>query len=119
MEHMEREREIKKCWVTKRELLNKLSNIYKCKVSPDGTFSLGNFLFNERDLSGLFGAQREKIYILSTVRERKLAKNRGICAARTCIPQYREYPGGGGLTVFNPLNITRAVGTLQEVSCTL
>ena len=49
MEHMEREREIKKCMVTKRELLNNLSNIYKCKVSPGGTFSLGNFLFDERE----------------------------------------------------------------------
>ena len=44
-----REREIKKCMVTKRELLNNLSNIYKCKVSPGGTFSLGNFLFDERE----------------------------------------------------------------------
>ena len=35
--------------VTKRELLNNLSNIYKCKVSPGGTFSLGNFLFDERE----------------------------------------------------------------------
>ena len=43
------EREIKKCMVTKRELLNNLSNTYKCKVSPGGTFSLGNFLFDERD----------------------------------------------------------------------
>ena len=43
------EREIKKCMVTKRELLNNLSNIYKCKVSPGGTFSLGNFLFDERE----------------------------------------------------------------------
>ena len=49
MEHMEREREIKKFMVTKRELLKKISNIYKCKVSPGGTFSLGNFLFNERE----------------------------------------------------------------------
>ena len=49
MEHMEREREIKKFRVTKRELLNNLSNIYKCKVSPGGTFSLGNFLFDERE----------------------------------------------------------------------
>ena len=37
MEHMERE--IKKFMVT----------IYKCKVSPGGTFSLGNFLFDERE----------------------------------------------------------------------
>ena len=43
------EREIKKFMVTKRELLNNLSNIYKCKVSPSGTFSLGNFLFDERE----------------------------------------------------------------------
>ena len=49
MEHMEREREIKKFRVTKRELLNNLSNIYKCKVSPGGTFSLGNCLFDERE----------------------------------------------------------------------
>ena len=49
MEHMEREREIKKFMVTKRELLNNLSDIYKCKVSPGGTFSLGNFLFDERE----------------------------------------------------------------------
>ena len=49
MEHMKREREIKKFRVTKRELLNNLSNIYKCKVSPGGTFSLGNFPFNERE----------------------------------------------------------------------
>ena len=48
MEHMEREREIKKFRVTKRELLNNLSNIYKCKVSPGGMFSLGNVLFGER-----------------------------------------------------------------------
>ena len=47
MEHMERE--IKKFMVTKRELLNNLSNFYKCKVSPGGTFSLGNFLFDERE----------------------------------------------------------------------
>ena len=45
----EREREIKKFMVTKRELLNNLSNIYKCKVSPGGTFSLGNVLFDERE----------------------------------------------------------------------
>ena len=45
----EREREIKKFRVTKRELLNNLSNIYKRKVSPGGTFSLGNFLFGERE----------------------------------------------------------------------
>ena len=38
-EEREREREIKKCIVTKRELLNNLSNIYQCKVSPGGTFS--------------------------------------------------------------------------------
>ena len=44
-----RVREIKKFRVTKRELLNNLSNIYKCKVSPGGTFSLGNFLFDERE----------------------------------------------------------------------
>ena len=49
LEHMERDREIKKFMVTKRELLNNLSNIYKCKVSPGGTFSLGNFLFDERE----------------------------------------------------------------------
>ena len=47
--HGERERKIKKVTVTKRELLNNLSNIYKCKVSPGGTFSLGNFLFDERE----------------------------------------------------------------------
>ena len=33
----ERESEIKKFMVTKRELLNNLSNIYKC-TSPGGTF---------------------------------------------------------------------------------
>ena len=43
------EREIKKFMVTNRELLINLSNIYKCKVSPGGTFSLGHFLFNERE----------------------------------------------------------------------
>ena len=47
--HGEREREIKKFRVTKRELLNNLFNIYKRKVGPGGTFSLGNFLFDERD----------------------------------------------------------------------
>ena len=71
--------------VTKRELLNNLSNIYKCKVSPGGTFSLRNFLFDERELSGLIGAQRQKIYIFSSDRERK-------------IPQYREYPPRESLT---------------------
>ena len=35
-----REREIKKCMVTKKELLNNLSNIYKCKVSPAERFHL-------------------------------------------------------------------------------
>ena len=45
----EREREIKKFRSIKRELLNNLSNIYKCKVSPGGMFSLGNFLFDERE----------------------------------------------------------------------
>ena len=44
-----REREIKKFMVTKRELLKNVCNIYKCKVRPGGTFSLGNFLFDERD----------------------------------------------------------------------
>ena len=34
------EREIKNFMVTKRELLNNLSDIYKCKVRPSGTFSL-------------------------------------------------------------------------------
>ena len=43
------EREIKKFRVNKREILNNLSKIYKCKVSSGGTFSLGNFLFDERD----------------------------------------------------------------------
>ena len=43
------EREIKKFRVTKRELLDNLSNIYKCKVSPGRTFSFGNFLFDERE----------------------------------------------------------------------
>ena len=41
--------EIKKFMVTNRELLNNLSNSYKRKVSPGGTFSLGNFLFGERE----------------------------------------------------------------------
>ena len=45
----EREREIKKFRATKRELFNNLSNFYKCNVSPGGTFSLGNFLFDERE----------------------------------------------------------------------
>ena len=44
-------------------------------------------------------AQREKIYIVSSDRERKMAKNRGICAAHTCILQYREYPPPRGLVV--------------------
>ena len=47
--HGEREREIKKFMVTKRELLNNLSNIYQCKVSSGGTFSSGNFLFDEKE----------------------------------------------------------------------
>ena len=47
--HGERERKIKKFRVTKRELLKNLFNIYKCKVSPGGTFSLGHFLFDERE----------------------------------------------------------------------
>ena len=34
------------------------------------------------------------MYMFSSDRERKMAKNRGICAAHTCIPQYREYPPG-------------------------
>ena len=46
--HGERERN-QEFRVTKRELLNNLSNIYKRKVSPGGTFSLGNFLFGERE----------------------------------------------------------------------
>ena len=45
----EREREIKKFRVFNRDLLNNLANIYKCKVSPGGTFSLGNFLFGETE----------------------------------------------------------------------
>ena len=57
---------------------------------------IGKFpLQRKRELSGLIGAQREKIYIFSSDRERKMAKNRGICAAHTCIPQYREYPPPG------------------------
>ena len=47
--HGEREREIKKFRVTKREILNNLSDVYKCKVNPGGTFSLGNFLFDKRE----------------------------------------------------------------------
>ena len=47
----------------------------------------------KRELSGLIGAQRENIYMF-TDREIKMAKNSGICAAHTCIPQYREYPPG-------------------------
>ena len=35
--------------ITKRELLSNLCNIYKCKVSPGGTFSLGNFLIDQRE----------------------------------------------------------------------
>ena len=46
----------------------------------------------KRELSDLNGAQREKIFFFSSDTERKMAKNRGICAAHTCIPQYREYP---------------------------
>ena len=41
--------ETKKFRVTKRELLINLSNIYKCKASPGRTFSLGNFVFDERE----------------------------------------------------------------------
>ena len=37
------------------------------------------------------------MFISPTDRERNMAKNRGICAAHTCIPQNREYPGGGGV----------------------
>ena len=44
-----RERERETFRVTKRELLNNLSNIYKCKVSPGGTFSLANFFFDETE----------------------------------------------------------------------
>ena len=40
------------------------------------------------------GAHGER-EIFSSDRERKMAKNRGICAAHTCIPQYREYPPPG------------------------
>ena len=28
-----------------------------------------------------------------------MSKNRGICAAHTCIPQYREYPSRGEIPV--------------------
>ena len=31
-----------------------------------------------------------------------MAKNRGICAAHTCIPQYREYPPPPGENIFLP-----------------
>ena len=79
--------------------MNNLSNIYKCKVSLGGTFSLGNFLFDEREnyfiIKLLIGAQREKIKFFSSDRERKMAKTRGICASHTCIPQYKEYPPPG------------------------
>ena len=71
---MERERKIKKFMVTKSELLNNLSDIYKCKVSLGGTFSLGNFLFDERELSGLIGVQREKILIFSSDKKKSCQK---------------------------------------------
>ena len=71
MEHMEREREIKKFWVTKRELLNNLSNIYKCKVSPGGTFSLVNFLFDEREIYQVYlGQKRENLHFFYGQREK-------------------------------------------------
>ena len=37
----------------------------------------------------------KEIFFSSSDRERKIAKNRVICAAHTCIPQYREYPPPG------------------------
>ena len=71
MEHMEREREIKKFRVTNRELLNNLSYIYKCKVSLDRRFSLGNFLFNERENYQVYMGQKERkfTFLLQTDRE--------------------------------------------------
>ena len=44
-----REREIKKCRVTKRELLNNLSNIYKCKVIGAQREKIKKFLRTERE----------------------------------------------------------------------
>ena len=45
----------------------------------------------ERIISFNWGTKREKLNFVSSDRERKMAKNRGICAAHRCIPQYREY----------------------------
>ena len=82
--------------VTKRELLNNLSNIYKCKVSPGRMFSLEiSSSMKERIIRFNWGTKRENLHFFFG--QRKMAKNRGICAAHTCIPQYREYPPGSSL----------------------
>ena len=50
------------------------------------------------------GHKERKFTFFYSDRERKMAKNRGICAAHTCIPQYREYslPPGPRLPRFVP-----------------
>ena len=45
----------------------------------------------ERIIRFNWGTKRENLHFF-TDRERKMAKNRGICTAHTCIPQYKEYP---------------------------
>ena len=48
----------------------------------------------ERIIRFNWGTKRENLHYFFGQRE-KIAKTRGICAAHTCIPQYREYPHPG------------------------
>ena len=50
----------------------------------------------ERIIRFNWGTKRGNFHFFFGQRERKMAENRGICAAHTCIPQYREHPPSGG-----------------------
>ena len=82
----------------------------------------------ERIIRFKWGTKRENLNFLFGQRERKTAKNRGICAAHTCIPQYREYPPRGvntptmgavhncNIYIFIQ-NITREGGQDRHIKC--
>ena len=99
------EREIKKFMVTKRELLNNLSDIY-------------NSSMKERIIRFNWGTKRENLYF-SLDRERKMAEDRGICAAHICIPQYREYPPRAGYYPQRPVyrGCLLLVDLLTQICC--
>ena len=73
------EREIKKFRVTKRELLNNLSNIYKYKVSPGGTFHW-EISSSMRENYQVYLGHKEKMKLFSRQREKNGQKQGHLCS---------------------------------------